>query len=385
VHRTLSLLRNRFGELTSRAQTFIASLQRTIDLHEKDLEAIRSYKDALIDYLERFIGELVIATADIGATLRTLNGSAIDVLLRIAADRDLADAVAPTEEDRTNSAMEWRARWEGLCGWFIPGHDHPSQADILRARARSAILALLSAVTGINERRANRSDRSADLRTLARWFAEADSDQDAHRLWRAAFGLTAARHLKIDQQTLDDRDGSPIAAQESWLSAPPLFISPRLRKSGRYTRRGRPTRVISCAADKARLALLAQMEADQIEAARRRLATGKRIRLSEIGELDYAEFELFLDLLGEALATRGNRRQPIEATSSDGSIVIGLAPVGNGATATIASPAGRFHGPDHYVEIRSRFSSNLVSIVASTYESKDGLDGEALRLRRGQA
>lgn len=365
VHRTLSLLRTRFRELTSKAQTFIASLQRTIDLHEKEVEAFRSYKEALIDYLERFIGELVIATADIAATLETLRASGVDKLLRIAADRDLADAVSPTDQDRAAAVSAWVARWDGLRGWFINLPDHASQAEILRARARSAIPALLSAVAGINERRANRSDRSTDLRTLARWFAQADTDLDAHRLWRAAFGLTPARHLRIDQQTLDERDAKPVPPQESWLSAPPLCITPRLRQSGRYTRRGRPNEVIDCAAEKARLARAAEVEAEQIEAARRRLATGERIRLSEIGELDSAAFDLFLDLLGEALAARGTGNSPIETTSSDGSIVVKLSPIGNGHFATIKTSAGHFRGPDHFVVIRHRFGERKAAVSSA--------------------
>src|SRR5947209_13549139 len=40
----------------------------------------------------------------------------------------------------------------------------------------------------IYDRRSGRSDRTADLRALARWFAEAEDDQAAHRLWRCAFG-----------------------------------------------------------------------------------------------------------------------------------------------------------------------------------------------------
>jgi hypothetical protein len=79
------------------------------------------------------------------------------------------------------------------------------------------------------------------------------------------------------------------------------------------------------------------------------------MRLSEIGELDLAAFDLFLDLLGEALAARGTGDLPIETTSSDGSIVIWLSPIGNGCSATIQTSCGYFRGPDHFVVIRYRF------------------------------
>src|SRR6185295_18342332 len=110
-------------------------------------------------------------------------------------------------------------------------------------------------------------------------------DEDAHRLWRAAFGLSPARHLSIDDQTLAARDEAPVPAQASWLEAPPIGISPRLRESGRFTRPGPASRVIDRSAEKAILARLLEEETAQIEAARRRLASGRPTRLSELGSL----------------------------------------------------------------------------------------------------
>jgi hypothetical protein len=74
VHLTLRSLWDRFDELTDRAQTFVASLQRTVDLHRRRPRRLLAYKDGLLDYLERFIGELVVAQAHIAALLRDLEG-----------------------------------------------------------------------------------------------------------------------------------------------------------------------------------------------------------------------------------------------------------------------------------------------------------------------
>lgn len=352
VHRTLSSLRVRFEELTSKAQSFIGSLQRTIDLHGIGVDAFLAYKQSLIEYLERFIGELVIAAADIAARLERAEELNVDRLLVIAARRDLADALSPTEDDHQAAVRLWLARWAGLRAWFIGRGDAPSQAEVLRARARSSIPALLSAVAGINDRRVARSDRSTDLRVLARWFAETDSEADAHRLWRAAFGLTPARHLLVDDDTLAERDGNPVAAQTSWLDAPPLEISPRLRASGRYARPGRSQSVIDFSAEKAMLAAAAALEAEQIAAARRRLAQGRRMRLSEIGKLDADEFHLFLDLLGEALASKILPTDTVDTMSTDGTLWISLAPTRDGAPAVIQTSMGTFAGEDHFLTVR---------------------------------
>ncbi len=60
-------------------------------------------------------------------------------------------------------------------------------------RASAAIPQLLSAIGALNERRSGRSDRSADFRVLATWFAGCANDAEAHRLARAAFALNPAR------------------------------------------------------------------------------------------------------------------------------------------------------------------------------------------------
>jgi uncharacterized protein (TIGR02677 family) len=151
-----------------------------------------------------------------------------------------------------------------------------------------------------------------------------------------------------------------VPAATSWLEAPPLRIAPRLRTSGRHLRRGRPNDVIDRSDAKALLAAAAIEEAQQIVAARRRLATGARARLSDLGTLDPAEFALFLDLLGDVLSVRIGVEEAVEVTSSDGTMHVRLEPTADGRTATVDTPAGRFSGPDHYVTIEDLVAPSLV-------------------------
>ncbi len=351
VHRSLTTLTGRFEELTDRARTFITGLQRTVDLHGIDLDAFVAYKDRLIEYLERFIGDLVVAQGRIASLLADIDAAGAARLLALAADRDLDDRLDPTDRDRRAAHERWNERWNGLASWFVAPAGGHAQADVLRARARQAIPALLQAVSQINERRVSRTDRPADLRTLARWFADCPTDADAHRLWRSAFGLTPSRHLKVDGDTLDARADLPIAATTSWLDAPPLRISPQLRRTGQYVRRGRPASVIDRSADKALLARQAEEESTQLAAARVQLVTDGTVRLSALDELDAAGFGLFLDLLGDALAAQVSADEEVHVTSADGSLEIVLRPTGDGRRATITTAGGALTGPDHEVEI----------------------------------
>src|SRR5450755_1177015 len=183
----------RCTELADNAQAFMGSLQRTIDLYDVEIEAFRAYKDRLIDYLERFIKDLVGVGGEIAGLLNELDQADVELLLSIVARRDAEDAapgaVGPAADDQDPRevafAVElatWQERWQGLRQWFVSAPDHPSQAMLLRARARKAIPDLLAVVAILNERRAGRSDRTADFRELAVWFAQAPGEAAMHRL-----------------------------------------------------------------------------------------------------------------------------------------------------------------------------------------------------------
>ena len=371
VHALLRELSRVFTDLADNAQAFMTGLGRTLNLRAADRDAFLAYKERLIDYLERFIGDLVTAAAEIARAVQTLEalpaagenpGRALDRLLTLAAGREAADAAPDLELDGAVEVLDrteliqqhlghWQARWQGLRGWFIGDRAHPAQATLLRNRARRAITELLEAVTRLNERRLRRSDRAADFRTLARWFAEADSDADAHRLWRAVFGLSPARHLTLDPISLDERVADPVPASTSWLAAPALPISPRLRATGSYRKPGPPPKVPKRDRERDLLARQLAEESAQVRAARARLATGRPTRLSELGELDRDSFALFLQLLGDALSAVRKPGQVISINSGDGTLRIDLEPLDEHLRAAIHTPDGVFRGRDYRLRI----------------------------------
>ncbi|MFF4874132.1 TIGR02677 family protein [Streptomyces sp. NPDC000961] len=353
THLALDALASRFATLADNARAFMGSLQRTIDLHDVEEEVFLAYKDRLIQYLERFIQDLITLGGRIARLILELeDAGSIEPLLRAAAAREAADASPEEAEHAEREAYQrWAGRWTGLAAWFISREGRESQARLLRGRALGAIPQLLAVVRSLNERRAGRSDRSADFRTLARWFAEAPDDDTRHRLWRTAFGLYPARHLTIDAETLAARAALPVPAATPWAEAEPLRISPQLRRTGSYERRGKPRKVEDREEPRRRLAEVAAKQAAETAAARARLVTDGITRLSGLSELDPVSFVLFLQLLGDALATWRPGMRHTVATSNDGSMEIRLSALADGGTAEIRTAGGVFRGPDHLIEI----------------------------------
>ena len=352
VHEALRDLVRVFESLADNAQAFMAGISRSIELQQAEASAVVAYKKRLIDYLERFIGDLVGRSGAIAQHILTL-APRIEPLLWQAAQREARDA-APGDDDEQADATHrrcqaWRERWTGLRRWFVSNGVEPPQAELLRAQARSAIPQLLAAIAALNERRSGRSDRSADFRRLAAWFSACADDDESHRLARAAFALNPARHFSLSPAA--ESGAADLPATTRWADAPPLRIHPRLRQYGEATPRGALPRVQE--RDQERRLLTAQFREEhaQIEAARAALATGQLTRLSDLGHLDAHAFALLLGLLGEALTAQATPDDAVELQSSDGLLCISLEPLGADTRARVVTPAGIFSGRDHLISI----------------------------------
>jgi uncharacterized protein (TIGR02677 family) len=349
IHEALRDLTHVFQSLSDNAEAFMASLARSIELQRGESSVVMMFKTRLIDYLQRFVGDLVTRSAQIATLLHEV-APHVDQLLELAARREAhdsapADAAAETEAVAARLAV-WLERWRGLREWFIKDLARSPQAELLRASALAAIPRLLQAISTLNERRAGKSDRAADFRHLAVWFADCTSDADAHRLWRAAFALSPARHLALACDECEGNGGI------SWREGAKVSVLPMLRERGQLPTRGGAPRIKDRSAERTMLASQAARESAQTEAARARLVTEQETRLSQIGALDRHAFNLFLALLSDALAAQTNPDATIERVTADGSLHIRLVPLEQGTEAFIETEAGVLSGRDHLIEIR---------------------------------
>ncbi|MFY1668620.1 TIGR02677 family protein [Plantactinospora sp. WMMB334] len=371
THLLLMSLVDRFTGLADNAQAFMASLRRTVDFADAEVDVFLAYKEQLISYIERFIADLANRGAEIAALAGQIEAAGVLPLLEVAARREAADAAPVDEADEharqaaTGAALAaWQQRWQGLRDWFVSADGgRQSQARLLRAAAIGAIRQLLGTVTAINERRAGRSDRSADFRTLALWFAQAPDDESAHRLWHTAFGLSPTRHLTTTAESLARTEERPVASATPWAEAPPLEISPRLRRTGSYERRGSPNRVVDRSEQRRLLAERMERQAAEVARARAALATPGPITLSRLGELDSAEFRLFLHLLGDALAARRPDADEVVTTTSDGTLLVRLARLADAPQVRVVTEDGVLTGPDHLIEITDLLPTRTLAAV----------------------
>ncbi|MEU4512964.1 TIGR02677 family protein [Nonomuraea wenchangensis] len=308
-------------------------------------------------------------------------------------------------QDAVVAWLEERAvRWEALRAWFAA---EDGGARRLHDAARQAVAALLESLDRIADARSRPAGVAADFRALARWFAAAPTEEDAHRLWDAAFGLGPARHAHLGHA-----DAELVPAGVPWARAEPVEVSALLRARGRTERVGRTGRVRDVTALRAERRARAARERAALEAAWSSLTTTSSstppsaagpaspnpdgppssgagalgvaradgaecsgiggpgpseagelraagpsgigaMRLSRLGELDHDGLGRLLDLLGRALAERPDSTGFRRAVTTDGRIEIVLRDPEDGAVAELRTPEGCFRAPDYLIDLRT--------------------------------
>jgi uncharacterized protein (TIGR02677 family) len=322
-----------FRALTENASTFLARLHEAIDQGEVHAEAFLAYKQAVLEYLEQFLGELSETAPRITAEIQ-----AIDVdgerLVLLAAEAD----AAPSPLGIQDPAEGLRRKWRGIAAWFVGDGQELATVEHLRAAARGAINRILLVLERLHEKRFRRFSRTADLLRLAGWFdglaTEEGGSERAHRLFQQAFGLFGARHLG----GLDE-DPDRVQPGTSWWDAPPVPVAPNLRRTGRSTALGRIPPMADHSEAKNFLAARYRREQEAQAAALARFAGRGPIALAGLPPLSSDEFSLLLALLDRLLATAPGPEGRREARSRDGRLWLRLE--SGPGSAIVEAPAGR--------------------------------------------
>ena len=290
VYRKLTRLDTALSDMATRAAHFYLSLGELVRTTEVTPESFLAHKDVLLAHMREFSLDLARYAPMLAAAIGQVETTGIDTLFERAAAVD-ERVLLPYEERIT----DWRARWAGLAGWFVTAETQLSEADRLRDATMSAIAAVLALLRRVTETRKGGVSRESALRHLAGWFTAAPTEDAAHALFDAVFGLGRPRHLALQHQ-----DHDVVAATQSWWDAPPVEISRTLAETGRPPSPGAPARI------QRNDASIRRLREAQLDAQRRRAAAAKSLAAGDLYDrtLDDQETEVLLGLLNAALTAR---------------------------------------------------------------------------------
>ncbi|MFE4460344.1 TIGR02677 family protein [Nocardia tengchongensis] len=287
VYRVLNRLDRALSDLAERAAHFYLTLGDLVRTTEATPEAFLAHKDALLAHMREFSMDLARFAPRLATAIREVEATGVDDLIERAARCDERVLLNPAERQ-----ADWRARWQGLRGWFI-GEDEGglTECERLREATMSAIAAVLSLLRRVTETRKGGVSRESALRHLAGWFTAAPSADAAHALYDAVFGLGRPRHLSMQHP-----DADVIPAIRSWWDAPPLEIARTLAETGRPPTPGAPARLQRNDAG------IRRLRQTQLDAQRARAEAARSLATADLHdrELDEGETEVLLKLLDAA-------------------------------------------------------------------------------------
>lgn len=318
------------GALRSNTTRFNADLQRLLRDEQTDLATFQDVKRTTVTYLRDFVADLDARKQHVRAKIND-----IDVVKLHERARNGADLY------QDEHWLDERARaWDGLKAWF-------HNVDELQDVARRAIVQLLRVLDRISEQRKRPTNTAADFRALAKWFARTESEDEAHELFNAAFGLWPARHAHLAHA-----DGELIPSAEPWHNTPPVAVSPQLRTTGKLDHIGSTGKVRNVDEVRRNRRAQAEKERAELEHAWRQIQTDGPIRISTLTNLDHDTFHRLIDLVGRALGSDPDSTGTRTAGTSDGRMQINLRNARGWAT--ITTQKGTLSGPDYVIDVQSR-------------------------------
>ncbi len=290
IYRKLSRLDSTLSEMATRAAHFYLVLGDLVRTTEITPESFLVHKDALLTHMREFSSDLTRYAPKLAEAIALVESTGIEELVERAAISD--ERVFLTVAERR---ADWTDRWAGLSHWFVSAESELSESERLREGTMSAIAAVLSLLRRVTETRKGGVSRESQLRHLAGWFAAAPTEDSAHALFHAVFGLGKPRHLSMVHP-----DADIIPTSRSWWEAPPVEISRTLAETGRTPTPGVPGRVQRNDGG------IRRLREQQLESQRSRSAAAQSLASAGIHDriLDEQETEVLLSLLNAALTAR---------------------------------------------------------------------------------
>lgn len=322
------------GELAATVRDFYAYLGQVVTRYHLASDEISGFRNLLVEYIQMVVEDVLRYTPAIAEILtrEEFAGATRHLLRLLTPSGSLGRDV---ERSRGRSAADWR----DLTDWFVDRPGRPSQVTALREATARAIGTLLATVKRATSGGGPEPGRRAELLTLARWFDEATQEQ-AHTLAAAAFGLFPARHVAPAPEYDGDDEQTP------WADGPVVDVLVTVRSRGERTR-GRTSRILDNPLGREQLLAEARNADARHTAAVAELASAG-------GQLDRVTLSAdalgtLCGLLTDAMAQRERATDPGEAVDPVGGLTLRLRPEAGGA-AVIHTQGGVLELRDTAVE-----------------------------------
>jgi uncharacterized protein (TIGR02677 family) len=345
-------VRTRIDELQRVTADFYTALAQMVQSDVTDDGVFGDNRDRVIEALRQFPREY-------GRALRRVETALSD--LRAAGHRQIAEAAVAhaglvDARDQQYWIEERVRRLSDLEAWFAPD----GTVHRLISSATGAVYTLLVAIDRRYSARRRGSDLGVDFHALARSLHRQHTDEDARRVYAAAFGDWPAWHATGGAADEDVAHGTAASAGTGRHQ-----VEVTLREHERQGRAsGRPRKVPDTSAQR-----IAAAEAAAAEARRRRrladlLVTEGEVGLDHFTGLESEPAEVLFRAIETALASFDPVTGCGVAHADGANVLVEVRPGIAGRTISVELADGRLTGPD----LR-------VSVITADSDAAAGTDG----------
>jgi uncharacterized protein (TIGR02677 family) len=348
----LDNLRSELEALDQGASDFMAQLANVLASSKAvNDESFLAYKDRVISYLTGFASEFRRAAQRIEDQILRVEELSVELMLALAASVDEPPVFGKTPEEVAElRRAEKRDAWRALSAWFVAAGGDSAPWRKLTDTLGAAIDWVISTAARLDSRRAQRIDRSAEYRQLAKLAVRLEADE-SHQIFNAVFGLGAPRHF----YGIQDDPQQAERPQTAWAAGPEAPIEASLYRAGGRTGGGGTACVLDTAERSAAFAEQCAREHAELEHALARFRGNGPVTMSDLGSLDASDFGHLLAWLDRVLVAPVDGAGVMHALSSDGLYELALHPPANAdQRARIVTFGGIFEGPDYSLEVAER-------------------------------
>lgn len=282
---------------TSELTQFFAELNQWQNRYDLDAEQIQLFATVLVGYVSEKLSEIEQMAHPIARSLEEVLGrlgALIPKLRTGLAARIEDDGLAGHTTVRPLKGAH-PDDWDQLAAWFRPPAGRPSKLEQRTRQAVSAVRTLTANVNRLSRVGLGAESRRSDFVKLARFFDQATSPDQAHRMAAAAFGLGSCRSLGALPADADD----PAPTNTPWREALPAIVPVSLRTRGERSQRGAATPLRDRRAERDWIKQRRERDRVAREAiAAELLASADKGGLLDGARLSDASFTLLRDLLG---------------------------------------------------------------------------------------
>lgn len=216
-----------FEKIRKSTAGYIAYITSEKTEQRMQTEAFLVYKAQFTTYLRDFIVSLQSTSNQIigilqAQTIKEMQPFFMKLMEKEKTTPHIEEEIAVTEEQLLE---KYTAHFQSIKRWFIDIDGQKSELNMLQWQTNEVIRRITRYVQRLGERQHHFKSRRNDYLHLAKWFANCDTMEEAHKTSAIVFGAMQVKHLQVKTYTTDD------LYRDTWDEKPEkVLIKPRTNR-----------------------------------------------------------------------------------------------------------------------------------------------------------